>query len=169
MPWAPGKTGSAARRSFLTESTPATLKPTLPRRIARVCVTVLFGIAAFSGLACGRADPTREQDTDLQSAAIAGRLHYVAYLPSGYDRGTTRYPVVYLLHGLPATGTGYRGVGFVERALDLTGSPAILIAPQGATNSDTDPEYLDRGPGNRWDTAISSELVHAVDARFRTI
>jgi len=138
-------------------------------RLARISAVALFGAAAFSGLAMGRTSPSRQQDADLESQAIGGRLHYVAYLPAGYDQGTTRYPVVYLLHGLPATATGYRGVGFVERALDLTGSPSILVAPQGATNSDTDPEYLDRGPGNRWDTAITSELVHAVDTRFRTI
>jgi enterochelin esterase-like enzyme len=138
-------------------------------RIARVLIAVLLGAAALAGLALGDAAPSRQQDTDLQSQAIAGPLHYVAYLPSGYDQGTTRYPVVYLLHGLPATGTGYRGVGYVERALDQTGSSSILVAPQGATDSDTDPEYLDRGPGNRWGTAITSELVRAVDARFRTI
>jgi enterochelin esterase-like enzyme len=148
---------------------PATLKSTLPPRIASACVAVLLGAAALSGLAFERVGPSREQDTDLQSSAIGGRLHYVAYLPSGYDQGATRYPVVYLLHGLPSTGTAYRGVGFVEHALDMTGSRAILIAPQGSTDRDTDPEYLDRGPGNRWETAITSELVHAVDARFRTI
>jgi len=131
---------------------------------------VSAGAAALSGLAFVRAAPSpRQQDTDVQSQAIAGRLHFVAYLPNGYDQGMTRYPVVYLLHGLPATGTSYRGVGFVEQALDATGSPAILIAPQGSTDSKTDPEYLDQGPGNRWDTAITSELVRVVDARFRTI
>ena len=142
----------------------------MPSTRTRIGVAALVCAAALSGLAVARAGPSpRQQDTDLQSHAIAGQLHFVAYLPSGYDQGTTRYPVVYLLHGLPASGTGYRGVGFVEQALDATGSPAILIAPQGSTDSKTDPEYLDQGPGNRWDTAITSELVHVVDTRFRTI
>jgi enterochelin esterase-like enzyme len=127
-------------------------------------------VAAFSGLAFAQATPSlRTQDTEFRSQAIDGQLHFVAYLPSGYDQGTTRYPVVYLLHGLPAGGTGYRGIGFVEQALDATGLPAILIAPQGSTDSDTDPEYLNQGPGKRWDTAITSELVRVVDTRFRTI
>jgi enterochelin esterase-like enzyme len=142
----------------------------LPSTVTRAGTAALAVAAALSILTVARAAPSpREQDTDLQSQAIAGRLHFVAYLPTGYDEGSTRYPVVYLLHGLPADGTGYRGVGFVERALDATGSPAILIAPQGSTDSSTDPEYLDQGPGNRWDTAISHELVRVVDARFRTI
>ncbi|HEY8706236.1 MAG TPA: alpha/beta hydrolase-fold protein [Gaiellaceae bacterium] len=142
----------------------------MPSTVTRAGAAVLAGAAALSGLAVARAGPSpRQQDSALQSQAIAGSLHFVAYLPNGYDQGTTRYPVVYLLHGLPATGTGYRGVGFVEQALDATGSPAILVAPQGSTDSKTDPEYLDQGPGNRWDTAITRELVHVVDARFRTI
>ena len=152
------------------DRTPATLNRTLPSRAQRTGVGALIVAAALICVAFTRATPSpRSQDTELQSQAIGGSLHFVAYLPNGYDTGTTRYPVIYLLHGLPAGGTGYRGVGFVEQALDLTGSPAILIAPQGSTDSDTDPEYLDRGPGNRWDTAITSELVRTVDARFRTI
>jgi enterochelin esterase-like enzyme len=147
-----------------------TLKRTLPLATVRAGVVALVGAVAFAGLAFAGADPSpRRQDTELQSQAIAGRLHFVAYLPKGYAQGTTRYPVVYLLHGLPATATSYRGIGFVEQALDATGSPAILVAPQGSTDSDTDPEYLDGGPGNRWDTAITRDLVRAVDARFRTI
>ena len=142
----------------------------MPSAATRALVAVLAGAAALSGLAFGGAGPSpRHQDSELRSQAIAGRLHFVAYLPNGYDQGTTRCPVVYLLHGLPATGAGYRGVGFVEQALDATGSPAILVAPQGSTDSKTDPEYLDQGPGNRWDTAITRELVRVVDARFRTI
>ncbi|HEX7604639.1 MAG TPA: alpha/beta hydrolase-fold protein, partial [Polyangiaceae bacterium] len=158
------------RSGHLGNRTPGTLKRTLPSAVTRTGAAVLAGAAALSGLAVARAGPSpRQQDSELQSQAIAGSLHFVAYLPNGYDQGTTRYPVVYLLHGLPATGTGYRGVGFVEQALDATGSPAILVAPQGSTDSKTDPEYLDQGPGNRWDTAITRELVRVVDARFRTI
>jgi enterochelin esterase-like enzyme len=126
-----------------------------------VCAAALAGLAFVSS--------PRQEDAEFHSQAIAGPLHFVAYLPAGYGQGTTRYPVVYLLHGLPANGSGYRGVGFVERALDATGSPAILIAPQGSTDIRTDPEYLDQGPGDRWDTAIAHELVRTVDSRFRTI
>ncbi len=142
----------------------------MPSTHLRTGAAVLTIAAGLSSLAFTRAAPLpREQDAELQSHAIAGSLHYVAYLPNGYDGATTRYPVVYLLHGLPANASGYRGVGFVEQALDATGSAAILVAPQGSTDSKTDPEYLDAGPGNRWDTAITSELVQAVDTRFRTI
>jgi enterochelin esterase-like enzyme len=47
--------------------------------------------------------------------------------------------------------------------------PAILVVPQGARTGERDPEYLDRGKGDDWDTALAKELPRLVDARFRTI
>ena len=111
----------------------------------------------------------RTLDTSFESAAIGGRLHFEVYLPVGYAAGTTHYPVLYLLHGLPSGPSAYTSLGFVERALDATGLPAILVVPQGARSDETDPEYLDRGPGERWATAIATELPRIVDARFRTL
>ena len=109
------------------------------------------------------------RDTEFPSAALGGDLHYEIYLPADYDASGRRYPVIYFLHGLPAGGDGYRTIGFVQRALDRTGHDAILVVPQGARDGDSDPEYLDRGPGEQWETAIAHELPRAVDARFRTI
>ncbi|MGH2972868.1 MAG: alpha/beta hydrolase-fold protein, partial [Gaiellaceae bacterium] len=34
---------------------------------------------------------------------------------------------------------------------------------------ESDPEYVDHGPGDRWATAIATELPRVVDSRFRTI
>ena len=39
-----------------------------------------------------------------------------------------------------------------------SGRPAILVVPQGARRNEPDPEYLDRGPGGNWATAIAGEL-----------
>ena len=105
----------------------------------------------------------------FRSAALGGKLHFEAYLPAGYDTSSARYPVVYFLHGLPAASGGYRQLGFVQNALDRVGRPTILIVPQGARDGDSDDEYLDRGPGRTWETALTSELPRVVDARFRTI
>jgi enterochelin esterase-like enzyme len=115
------------------------------------------------------ADPTRQRDASFPSQAIGETLHYIVYLPAGYDTSGLWYPVVYFLHGLPSSATAYRGVGFVESALDGTKHPAILVAPQGARFDEPDPEYVDHGPGDRWETAIARELPRVVDARFRTI
>ncbi len=142
----------------------------MPRASHRAGLLVLACLlTTFLLTATGAGAAPRSLDVEFQSHAIGGDLHYVVYLPDGYDASTTRYPVLYVLHGLPATGTGYRGMSFVQPALDRTGSAAIVVAPQASRDGETDPEYLDRGPGDRWDTALTQELVRTVDANYRTI
>jgi S-formylglutathione hydrolase FrmB len=128
-----------------------------------------LAVALAVSLAAGSASAQREQDSSFHSAALAGTLHYEVYLPADYDTSGLSYPVVYFLHGLPAPSDGYRSAGFVQNALDRLGKPAILVVPQGARSGDSDPEYLDRGPGRRWETAIALELKHVIDTRYRTI
>ena len=111
----------------------------------------------------------RRIDTSFPSAAIGGSLHFEVYLPQGYATSTKRYPVLYVLHGLPSSPSAYTSLRFVERALDAVARPAIVVLPQGARAGEADPEYVDRGPGDRWATAIASELPRVVDERFRTL
>jgi enterochelin esterase-like enzyme len=80
-----------------------------------------------------------------------------------------RYPVIYFLHGLPASATAYLSLAWVERALEATGRPAILVIAQGATSGTSDPEYHDWGLGNDWETALAGELPAYIDAHYRTI
>ncbi len=112
---------------------------------------------------------SRTQDSAFHSQALRGPLHFEVYLPADYDTSAARYPVVYFLHGLPAGEADYRGLGFVQRALDGLPRKAILVVPQGARGNDSDPEYLDRGAGRNWATAIAEELPRVIDARYRTI
>jgi S-formylglutathione hydrolase FrmB len=93
-----------------------------------------------------------------------GSLGYEVYLPDGYGTSRLRYPVVYFLHGLPAGSKAFQLFGWLDRAIDHTASPAILVVPQAASGSNTDPEYL-----GRWETAIAGDVPRAVDARYRTI
>lgn len=109
------------------------------------------------------------EDTSFVSTAIGGRLRFEVYLPPGYAAAATRYPVIYVLHGLPASTTAYTTLRFVEGAADAAGRQAIVVIPQAARAGESDPEYVNRGPGDDWETAIATELPHVVDARFRTI
>ena len=135
--------------------------------------SALLALAGFAAVACLCAATTarsqRRLDTSFPSAAIGERLHFEVYLPPDYATSTTRYPVLYVLHGLPSSPSAYTGMRFVERALDSLGRRAIVVLPQGARAGETDPEYVDHGPGDRWATAIASELPRVIDARFRTI
>src|SRR5438105_4485718 len=105
-------------------------------------------------------------DTSFASHALKGRLHVAVYLPVDYGRDGRSYPVVYFLHGLPASPSAYRGAASVASALR---NRAILVAPQGDRDGDSDPEYLDWGPGRDWETALADELPAWVDSHFRTI
>jgi S-formylglutathione hydrolase FrmB len=105
----------------------------------------------------------------LRSRALGGTLGMAVYLPPGYSDDRRRYPVIYFLHGLPASPVVYRNVGFLVTTLDSLSGRAILVAPQGARDGDSDPEYLDWGPGRNWETAIAKEVPAYVDAHFRTI
>lgn len=126
-----------------------------------------------TALVCAGSAATRSRhisiDRALYSHAVAGRLHLAVYLPDGYRTNRKRYPVVYFLHGLPAGATAYQGSNFLAGALDKSGRQAIIVAPQGARDNDSDPEYLDWGPGRDWETAITHDVTRYVDIHFRTI
>jgi enterochelin esterase-like enzyme len=95
-------------------------------------------------------------------------MHVRVILPPGYATSGKRYPVVYFLHGLPASATAYLGNDWVADALEQAGS-AILVVPQGARSDDSDPEYLNWGAGRNWETYVATEVPRWVDAHFRTI
>ena len=123
----------------------------------------------FATLALVLAPQGQIREDAYHSRALGGTLPFAVYLPPGYDFSQERYPVVYFLHGLPASPYAYRGIAFIASALDRLRRPAIVIAPRGARDGDSDPEYLDWGPGRNWETAISSELPRYVDSHYRTI
>lgn len=93
----------------------------------------------------------------------------LVYLPAGYGTSRRRYPVVYLLHGLPAGPQTYTESGFVATVVANGSRPAIVVAPQGARSENSDPEYLDSGPGENWPQAFAHDLTRCIDTRFLTI
>ena len=113
----------------------------------------------------------------LASPALGGRRQPVdVYLPPGYaQHPTRRYPVIYLLHGVPGRPGAFLAtvrMGVVEDELVALhrAKPAILVMPFGSTGSFTDKEWANGiGKHNAWETFVARDLVHAVDARYRTI
>ncbi len=91
------------------------------------------------------------------------------YLPAGYDSVYRRYRVVYFLHGLPANPQSYTQNAFVAHALVSAHQEAIVVAPQGARENDSDREYLNWSASENWPRAISHDLTTCIDRRFRTI
>jgi S-formylglutathione hydrolase FrmB len=140
----------------------------VPRSLWHGLVLVGALVAATAG-AASLLRSSRSVDEEFTSVALGGFVHARVILPPSYDDSRTRrFPVVYFLHGLPASSTAYRGNTWLEDAVKAAG-PAILVLPQGARGSDSDPEYLDWGTGRNWATYVSTELVRTIDRRFRTI
>jgi hypothetical protein len=67
-----------------------------------------------------------------RSPSPGGSLPAIVYLPAGYRSGSSRYRVIYFLHGLPANAASYRANQFVGKAVSSGRNAAIVVAPQGA-------------------------------------
>ncbi|WP_320670286.1 alpha/beta hydrolase [Patulibacter defluvii] len=131
----------------------------------------LAGCGTAGARSATAAAPGTIVDGSYRSTALRGSVRYRVFLPPGYAHGRRRYPVVYFLHGLPATARSYRNqrVGLIGRAAVRAGRPAIVVGAQGARAGERDPEWLDHGPGRDWESAVADELVPLIDHRFRTI
>lgn len=117
----------------------------------------------------GAAASPRIINGSFYSPAVKGTLHYQIALPPGYATSGKRYPVLYVLHGLPGSAQSYKGVAGYAGRLAATNDPAILVGAQGARPGDTDPEWHNWGPRRDWETATEHDLVSYIDHHYRTI
>jgi enterochelin esterase-like enzyme len=95
------------------------------------------------------------------------RSGYV-YLPPGFNL-SHRYPVVYLLHGLPGSPSEYidgAGLGEFADAQIVAGTlrPFIAVIPAAGTS----PSYNGEWAGY-WETALVNDIVPWVDAHLPTL
>lgn len=108
-------------------------------------------------------------DHSVYSPAMRGTMHYSIYLPAGYSKSHKHYPVIYFLHGLPSNSKQVHHIWWVASAMLKTNHRAIIVGAQGARGKDSDPEWLDWGPGRNWETWVKRDLRRAIDKRYRTI
>jgi enterochelin esterase-like enzyme len=152
-------------------------------RRRRIVVAVAFAVVAVAAFVSGTAvviaskrapqpvvhSPARTVALDCHSAALGGSLPAIVYLPADYSSSTKPYPVVYFLHGLPAGPDSYKENTFVAGAVATAKQRAIVVASQGARNTNSDREYLDWSPTENWPVAIAHDLPSCVDAHYNTI
>jgi enterochelin esterase-like enzyme len=103
------------------------------------------------------------------SAALNRSMPYNIYLPPGYDEDVySRYPVVYLLHGLGGNQDSWLDHGIVQQANDLIAAreipPLIIVAPAGDRGYWVD--HANGGP--RYGSYISRDLISFIDKEYRT-
>ncbi len=117
--------------------------------------------AAASGPSRGSSVET----VQFQSTLVNATLPYHVILPPGYrGSGTTRYPVLYLLHGL---GGHYSDWVTRTNVADYAAKyRMIVVTPEG-----NDSWYVDSGgvSTDKYEAYILKELIPDVDQRYRTI
>jgi len=121
--------------------------------------------------------PATVRTIEVTSPALGGyRDKVTVVLPPGYaNQPTRRYPVLYLLHGVPGAPSNFLNIGEVatdEATLVAEGKmqPFILIMPTGSRSFFADEEWANGvRPGNGWETFVARDLVRAIDGRYRTI
>ena len=107
------------------------------------------------------------------SAALHRRADYVVYLPPGYSR-RQRYPVYYLLHGMPGDPAHFLSISAMDIRLDNQISlhrapPMLLVYPDGQIggSSFSDSEWANTSAG-AYDSYVI-DVLHDVDHRFATL
>ncbi len=115
--------------------------------------TILLLILSIRVSANGRVETVR-----LQSKLVGVSLPYNVILPVGYDKSrTTRYPVIYLLHGLTGHYSDWTSRSNVG---DYAAQYRIIVVTPEANDS----WYIDK-----YESYILEELIPDVQQRYRTI
>lgn len=135
----------------------------------RKLILLVFAVGLFmtSGLfaqtAPAKADP-RVAELKLASKLMQRDMPYRVILPEGYATATdTRFPVIYLLHGLFGSSSNWTGM---TKLTDYArGYKVIIVTPEGENGWYTDSPT--KAP-NKYESYIIKELIPEIDAKYRT-
>jgi S-formylglutathione hydrolase FrmB len=113
------------------------------------------------------AGAVRVERVAFESKLVGQPLPYNVVLPADYDAKAaqqTRYPVLYLLHGLGGSADDWVSPRahlseYMER------QPMIVVVPEGKDGWYTD----GASPGEKFESYFVSELMPDVEKRFRTV
>src|SRR5258708_33629365 len=133
-------------------------------RKVQFAILVLALFAAVT--ACAQPAKTARVDTVKFESKMMGReLPYNVVLPPDYDKQkTTRYPVLYLLHGL--FGHYDNWVSKTRLKEHAAQFQIIIVTPEGNNGWYTDSATV---PADKYESYILQELIPDVQQRYRTI
>jgi putative tributyrin esterase len=134
----------------------------MKKRLISLAVLPLFLHISSSAQPQGR---SRLDTVQLQSKLINVTLPYYVILPTDYQVSrTTRYPVLYLLHGL--SGHSKDWITRTNVADYAARYRMIVVTPEG-----NDSWYVDSAgvPTGKYETYILQELIPDVQQRYRAI
>jgi enterochelin esterase-like enzyme len=128
--------------TLLLIATPITMAGAAPAPEAALPAVLAPAPAGFDmrreGIERGKVETV---EYDSRSVGVKRKL--VVYLPPGYSRGT-KYPVLYLLHGIGDDETGWQKKGAADVILDNLYAdrklvPMIVVMPNGRASADPPP------------------------------
>ena len=100
------------------------------------------------------------------------------YLPPGYRNGSSRYPVVYLLHGFGATknadeewtqGDWANVPRMMDRLLAAGTIQEMIVVMPDASSRLGGAFYTNSVATGNWEDFVTRDLVNDIDARYRTL
>lgn len=147
-----------------------------PARGLLLCFTLLLPLAAYAPTfaqaspaqaAVATTGAARVEKVAFESKLTGQSLPYNVLLPPDYDAkasAQTRYPVLYLLHGLGGSANDW-----VSQRAHLSDYVAryqmIVVVPEGKAGWYTDGVV----PGEKFESYVVEELMPDVEKRFRTV
>jgi putative tributyrin esterase len=140
-------------------------QPSPKGRGSKIAITlsalVIVGLFTFTA----HAQRASVQTVQFQSQLVNATLPYNVILPPDYRAATTtRYPVLYLLHGWDGHYTDW--VTRTNVADYAARYRMIVVMPEGNNSWYVDSSGV---PNDKYETYILKELIPDVDKRFRTI
>ena len=110
-----------------------------------------------------------------QSAAFGTERRYTVYTPPGYETGTTKLPVLYLLHGHTNDDSSWTAIGkanLIADSLLADGKikPMIIVMPYGQLNAGVSAsDALGLDFQKTYEKQILTELIPAVEKNYRVL
>lgn len=134
---------------------------------------IIVAILILSGITNGQGTVI---DTTFYSKSLGTTPFVKIYLPEGYDiKDTTRYPVIYYLHGF---GKDHNGHAFIIDSLDALIEtqriePVILVKPDGSAGSlqhwdQVGSYYANSELIGQFEDYIVFDLVDFIDTHYKT-
>ena len=127
---------------------------------------LLVAMLASAGLVSAQ---SRIDCTSIESHMLHRAVRYCVMLPSGYEKETRKYPVLYFLHGLGENEQALMrsgGWGLIEDlAREHKVGDFIMVAPEGRGTF-----FINSADGhNRYSDFLISEFLPFIEAHYRII
>jgi pimeloyl-ACP methyl ester carboxylesterase len=95
------------------------------------------------------------------------------YLPPGYDKSETRYPVIYFLHGYEVNDSlmgEWLGLkSLLDKAINSRKIPPVIFVLPNSHTRYLGSFYTDSPLTGKWATYIAKDVVEFIDTNFRTV